>query len=134
MKSAITRLTTLLTLLAVSQVATAGSLENALDAYVDGLRTGDVKTLNKLFFDDGQFCLNGKTEIRCSSFAETLPSWVEKPDPKTSGRIESTEVIGESMARVTYELDFNGTSYIDHLLLYKKDGQWVVVAKTTFFK
>ena len=134
MRSAIARLTNLLALLAVSQSAIASSLENALDAYVDGLRIGDVRTLNKLFFSDGQFCLNSGAEIECSSFAEALPSWVTSPDPKTRGRIISKEVVGQSMARVTYELYFNGTSYIDYLLLYKKHDQWVVVAKTTFLE
>ena len=134
MKSVIAGVTSLFALLAVSQAATASSLEKALDAYVDGLRTGDVQTLNKLFFSDGQFCLNRQAEISCSSFADVLPSWVAKPDPKTRGRIISQEAVGESMARVTYGLEFNGTSYVDYLLLYQKDGHWVVVAKTTFIK
>lgn len=132
MRSTIIRLTSLLAVLALAQPAMAGSLENALDAYVEGLRSGDVKTLNKLFHDDGQFCLNGKAGIKCSSFAQALPTWVETPDPKTRGKVRSQEVIGQSMARVTYELDFNGTSYVDYLLLYKRQEQWVVVAKTTF--
>src|SRR5688572_8542960 len=120
MRSAIGRLMTLFALFAVSQTAIADSLENALDAYVDGLRTGDVKTLNKLFFNDGQFCLNTGAGIDCSSFAKALPSWVANPDPKARGKVRSKEVIGQSMARVTYELDFNGMSYVDYLLLYKK--------------
>jgi Putative lumazine-binding len=128
------RLTALSIFMAGSKLATAGPLEDALGAYVEGLRTGDAKTLNKLFFNDGQFCLNRGTEIICSSFAKAIPSWVVVPDRKASGKITSKEVIEESMARVTYELDFNGDSYIDYLLLYKKNGQWVVVAKTTYLR
>lgn len=134
MRSAIIRLASLLAVLALSQPAMASSLENALEAYVDGLRSGDVKTLNKLFYDDGQFCLNGKAGIKCSSFAQTLPSWVEQPDPKARGKILSKEVTGPSMARVTYELELNGTTYVDYLLLYQRDERWLVVAKTTFIK
>lgn len=134
MRPAIIRLTSLLAVLALSQPAMASSLENALEAYVDGLRSGDVKTLNKLFYDDGQFCLNTRAAIKCSSFAQALPTWVQRPDPKTRGKIRSQEVIGQSMARVTYELDFNGTSYVDHLLLYKSEDRWIVVAKTTFLE
>jgi Putative lumazine-binding len=44
------------------------------------------------------------------------------------------EVIGDSMASVTYELQFGERSYVDHLLLYLQQGQWVVVAKTTFIE
>jgi hypothetical protein len=134
MRLAIALLVTLFPIFAAPQAAVASSLENALDAYVHGLRIGDVKTLRKLFFSDGQFCLNSGAEIDCSSFAKALPSWVSNPDPKARGKIRSKEVIGQSMARVTYELDFNGASYIDYLLLYKKNDQWVVVAKTTFLK
>src|SRR5688572_2629537 len=110
MRLATARLIALFALCAVSQAAIASSLEHALSAYVDGLRIGDVKTLNKLFFNDGQFCLNSGSGIDCSSFAKALPSWIANPDPKTRGKIRSKEVIGQSMARVTYELDFNGTS------------------------
>jgi hypothetical protein len=134
MRSAGIRLTALLAVFALSQPAMASSLENALEAYVDGLRSGDVKTLSKLFYDDGQFCLNGKAGIKCSSFAQTLPSWVEQPDSKARGKILSKEVTGPSMARVTYELEFNGTTYVDYLLLYQRDDRWLVVAKTTFIK
>lgn len=134
MRSAIIRLTALLAVFAPSQPAMASSLESALEAYVEGLRSGDVKTLNKLFYDDGQFCLNGKAGIKCPSFAQTLPSWVEQPDPKARGKILSKEVTGPSMARVTYELEFNGTTYVDYMLLYQRDDRWLVVAKTTFIK
>ena len=127
-------LTTFAALAVMSQAAAATSVEGALDAYVEGLRIGDVSTLAEVFFADGQFCRANLGEIRCSSFAEALPSWVEKPDHRTRGRIVSKEVVGDAMARVTYELEFNGDSYIDYLLLYKKEGRWLVVAKTTFIK
>jgi Putative lumazine-binding len=134
MRLYIARLTAVFVLVAASQAVLASSLENALDAYVEGLRTGDMKTLHKLFIHDGQFCVNSGAEINCSSFAKAIPSWVAKPDPKTSGKIRSKEVIDQSMARVTYELDFNGVTYIDYLLLYRKNDQWIVVAKTTLLK
>lgn len=114
----------------VSSSVAADSLDAALDAYVEGLRKGDLSVLEGLFFSEGQFCMNRQEGIRCSSFAAVLPSWIEEPDPQAVGRIRSREVNG-SMARVTYELDFNGTSYVDHLLLYERAGQWRVVAKTT---
>lgn len=134
MRLAMGRSATLLALLAMSQMAVAESLESALDAYVGGLRSGDITTLRKLFFSDGQFCSHRAAEIDCSSFAQVLPSWVAKPDPQARGKIRSQETIAETMAKVTYELDFNGQTYVDHLLLYKKQNQWLVVAKTTFLE
>ncbi|MGH8252216.1 MAG: nuclear transport factor 2 family protein [Steroidobacteraceae bacterium] len=114
------------------QAACASSLEESLSAYVEGLRTGNVKTLEKLFHKDGQFCLNSADGIECSSFAAVLPTWAAKPDPGARGKVKAMEVIGDSMASVTYELQFGERSYVDHLLLYIQEGHWVVVAKTTF--
>lgn len=127
---------TLAALVPLSQAvaAAATSVEDALEKYVEGLRLGDAKILGEVFFADGQFCRTDLREIRCSSFAEVLPAWVMNPDPKARGRIVSKEVTEDSMARVTYELEFNGDSYIDYLLLYKKEGRWHVVAKTTSVK
>lgn len=116
------------------QAACANPLEEALSAYVEGLRTGNVKTLEKLFLKDGQFCLNGADGIECSSFAAVLPTWAAKPDPGARGKMKAMEVIGDSMASVTYELQFGERSYVDHLLLYLQKGHWVVVAKTTFIE
>lgn len=128
------KLAALAVLAALSQTAAAASVEDALDAYVKGLRIGDMKTLGEVFFADGQFCRANQGGIRCSSFAEVLPSWVERPDPKARGKVVSKEVVGDSMANVIYELEFGGDTYIDNLLLYKKEGRWVVVAKTTTIK
>ncbi len=116
------------------QAAWANPLEEALSAYVEGLRTGNVKTLEKLFLKDGQFCLNGTDGIECSTFAAVLPTWTAKPDPEARGKVKAMQVIGDSMASVTYELQFGERSYVDHLLLYMQKGHWVVVAKTTFIE
>lgn len=134
MRSTIVPLAAAFTVLTASQTAMADTLEDALGAYVEGLKTGDVKTLKKLFLDQGQFCLNRKSEIKCTSFAEALPAWVEKPDPATSGKLITKEIVEDSMARVSYQLDFGGEKYLDYFLLYKNGGRWVVVSKTTFIK
>ncbi len=128
------RWATLAALVTLSPAALATTVEDALEAYVEGLRIGDVKTLGEVFFATGQFCRSSQGGIRCSTFAESLPSWVEKPDPKARGKMVSKEVLGDSMASVTYELEFGGDSYTDYLLLYKKEGRWLVVAKTTLVK
>ena len=134
MRSVIVPLAAAFTVLAVSQTAMGDTLEDAMGAYVEGLKTGDVKTLNKLFHDQGQFCVNRKSEIKCTSFAEALPTWVEKPDPAASGQLITKEIVEDSMARVSYQLDFGGENYLDYFLLYKNGGRWIVVSKTTFIK
>jgi hypothetical protein len=110
------------------------SPEQALEAYMDGLRDGSLEKLQELFLADGQFCsvaTKPTRRIDCRKFNEVLGSWVAKPDPGTSGRVIHRKDATPSMSAITYELDFAGTKYIDQLLLYRVEGRWQVVAKTT---
>jgi len=110
------------------------SPEQALQAYVDGLREGSLPKLQQLFLADGQFCsvaTKPTQRIDCRRFSEVLGSWVAKPDPGTNGRVLHRKDATPTMSAITYELNFAGTEYIDQLLLYRFDGRWQVVAKTT---
>ncbi|MCU0495472.1 MAG: GNAT family N-acetyltransferase [Chloroflexaceae bacterium] len=105
------------------QVAT---LEHAMNAYVEGLRTGKLELLQTLFWGDGQFCVyvDSEEKILCKTFSEVLASWVETPDPEASGKIIAQELIEGVMGRVTYALTFHGKYYTDYLLLYLVDGKY----------
>lgn len=110
------------------------SPELALEAYVNGLRTGSLERLRELFLSDGQFCsvsAEPGRRIVCNKFSEVLGGWVAKPDPLASGRIVHRKDAAQSMSAITYELNFGGDRYIDQLLLYRSEGRWWVVAKTT---
>ena len=110
------------------------SPEAALEAYVDGLRTGRVERLQALFLPDGQFCTlakDGAAPISCKRFAEVLGGWTARPDPAATGRVLDRRDATPSMSAVTYELHFGGDRYVDQLLLYRTDAGWRVVAKTT---
>lgn len=113
---------------------TPASPEQALEAYVEGLRTGRVEILERLFLPDGQFCAlraNKGPAIDCKRFAEVLGSWAAQPDPATTGRVLDRHDAAPSMTAVTYELHFAGDRYVDQLLLYRTPAGWRVVAKTT---
>jgi hypothetical protein len=110
------------------------SPEAALEAYVDGLRTGRVERLEKLFLPDGQFCTlaeEGAAPIGCKRFADVLAGWAARPDPAATGRVLDRRDATPSMSAVTYELHFGGDHYVDQLLLYRTGAGWRVVAKTT---
>ncbi|WP_447753677.1 nuclear transport factor 2 family protein [Sphingopyxis fribergensis] len=122
-------------LLAVPAAGSApSSPEAALDAYVAGLRSGQVAQLQALFLPDGQFCTlaEGKTPpVECRRFAEVLGGWAARPDPAATGRVLDRRDATPSMSAITYELHFGGERYVDQLLLYRTDAGWRVVAKTT---
>lgn len=110
------------------------SPEAALEAYVDGLRTGRVERLQALFLPDGQFCTlaaDRTPAVDCKRFAEVLGGWTARPDPSASGRVLDRHDAVPSMSAITYELHFGGDRYIDQFLLYRTDAGWRVVAKTT---
>lgn len=119
---------------APAHAAAPSSPEQALEAYVGGLRTGRVEELQRLFVPDGQFCTlsaDSDTPVGCKRFAEVLASWAAHPDPRASGRVLDRRDATPSMTAVTYELNFGGDRYIDQLLLYRTAAGWRVVAKTT---
>lgn len=110
------------------------SPEQALEAYVGGLRTGRVELLQALFLPDGQFCTlakSGDAPVGCERFADVLGGWAARPDPAATGRVLDRRDATPSMSTVTYELHFGGDRYIDQFLLYRTDAGWRVVAKTT---
>ncbi|WP_338425740.1 nuclear transport factor 2 family protein [Sphingopyxis kveilinensis] len=110
------------------------SPEQALEAYVEGLRTGRVEILEELFLPDWQFCAlraNKNPAIDCQRFAEVIGRWAAQPDPATTGRVLDRHDAAPSMTAVTYELHFAGDRYVDQLLLYRTPAGWRVVAKTT---
>jgi len=122
-------------LLATSATAAVPpSPERALEAYVDGLRTGRVERLQELFLPDGQFCTlaeGNASPVDCKRFAEVLASWAARPDPSATGRVLGRHDATPSMSAITYELHFGGDRYLDQLLLYRTEAGWRVVAKTT---
>lgn len=110
------------------------SPDEALEAYVGGLRTGRVELLQALFLPDGLFCTlaeSGDAPGGCKRFAEVLAGWAARPDPAATGRVLDRRDATPSMSAVTYELHFGGDRYVDQLLLYRTDAGWRVVAKTT---
>ena len=112
----------------------SSSPEQALEAYVDGLRTGRVELLQELFLLDGQFCTFAADKtpaVDCKRFGEVLGSWAAQPDPAATGCVLDRHDAAPSMSAVTYELHFGGDRYVDQLLLYRTPAGWRVVAKTT---
>ena len=110
------------------------SPERALEAYVDGLRTGRVERLQELFLPDGQFCTlaeGNASPVDCKRFAEVLASWAARPDPSATGRVLGRHDATPSMSAITYELHFGGDRYLDQLLLYRTEAGWRVFSKTT---
>jgi hypothetical protein len=112
----------------------ASSPEQALEAYVGGLRTGQIELLQGLFLPDGQFCTlaaNKTPAVDCQRFADVIGGWAARPDPTATGRVLNRHDAAPSMSAITYELHFGGDRYIDQLLLYRTPAGWRVVAKTT---
>jgi hypothetical protein len=113
------------------------AVEAVFSDYVGGLAEGNLGKLSRAFAPEGVFVVvkaakDGKPAMVASRpFKDELPSWAANPDPTTSGRIIGITVQND-MSSVQAELDFGADRFQDNLLLYKIDGRWQIVAKTTY--
>jgi len=115
----------------------ATAIEAVFADYVGGLAEGDLARLSNAFSPEGAFvsvdaAQNGKTTVVSRPFKNVLASWAANPDPTTSGRITSVAIGNDVMASIQAELDYGADRYEDNLLLYKLEGRWKIVAKTTY--
>jgi len=114
------------------------AVEAVFSDYVGGLAEGDLGRLARAFAPEGVFVVikaakDGKPAMVASRpFKDELLSWAANPDPTTSGRIIGITVQNDHMSSVQAELDFGADRFQDNLLLYKIDGRWQIVAKTTY--
>ena len=114
------------------------AVEAVFSDYVGGLTEGDLGRLSRAFAPEGVFVVvkaakDGKPAmVESRPFKDELHSWAANPDPTTSGRIIGITVQNDHMSNAQAELDFGADRFQDNLLLYKIDGRWQIVAKTTY--
>ena len=113
------------------------AVEAVFADYVEGLAEGDLARLSNAFSPEGVFvsvdaAQNGKTTVVSRPFKNVLASWAASPDPTASGRITGVAIRNDFMASIQAELDYGTDRYEDNLLLYKLEGRWKIVAKTTY--
>ena len=113
------------------------AIEAMFADYVEGLAEGDLARLSNAFSPEGVFvsvdaAQNGKTTVVSRPFKNVLASWAANPDPTASGRITGVAIRDDFVASIQAELDYGTARYEDNLLLYKLEGRWKIVAKTTY--
>lgn len=119
-----------LTIASCENAPPPAALQKPLDLYVSGLREGRLELLRQAFLPNGRFCWKAAADsVICEPFSTVLPTWTT-PDPLCEGHVLSWEAT-EEMARVTFELEYDGLRFKDHLLLYKPGTDWVIVSKST---
>jgi hypothetical protein len=112
---------------------TAGPAE-ALADYVGGLRNGDTEQLLRVLHPAGQVCFQpGPTRptAACEPFSSAAPRWTKTADPAARGKVLHQHDATANMTTITYELFVRDTHFIDQFLMYRVDGRWWVMAKST---
>lgn len=114
------------------------SIEAVFGDYVAGLAKGDVARLSSAFSPEGVFVSvraaqdSKPATVVSRPFKDVLASWAANPDPTAFGRITGIAIQNDFMASIQAELDYGTDRYEDNLLLYKLEGRWKIVAKTTY--
>ena len=109
-------------------------VEAILNKYIEGIRTGDVALLKRIFDKDarlhgyimGNF-VNGPLDVFLKDVAE-------KPAPVKSGEPFRASIVdihvNENVARATViEQSYFGLNFMDHFHLLKSAQGWVIVDK-----
>jgi hypothetical protein len=115
----------------------SGALEAVFADYKAALRTGDKAIADRVFLPDGGFhfirpAADGKpTAVISRPFKDVVPGWLARPDTTVAGHITKLAIQNETMATIEAKLDFGTNSFDDSFQLYKIDGQWRIVSKTT---
>ncbi|MDH0289317.1 nuclear transport factor 2 family protein [Pseudomonas sp. GD04087] len=104
----------------------------AVQAYIDGYRSGDIAGIEKAFHEDsimwgytGDELLQGPAVPVFASFFKALGA-----SPNTRSRMDILAIAPTAaVVRVDMENDILGASFHDFLSLLKIDGQWKIISK-----
>jgi Putative lumazine-binding len=103
----------------------------ALNAYLEGHRTGQADAFRRafhpdarmLYVRDGQFV---KTEI--AEYIARAPGKPAADEDQRRRRIDSIDIVGDAaIAKIT--LDYPEVTFTDYMTLLKVDGEWRIVSK-----
>jgi len=109
------------------------SIREVIGYYADGMRTGDLATLERGFHEQAILCGYLGDDLIAGPIAE-LYAWVgANPAPAATGdpfscEVLAVEVTGRVASARVRESDHHGT-VIDYFHLLKVGGQWSIVSK-----
>ena len=107
-------------------------VREAVQAYFDGMMTGEVALLERAFHPAARLLGTGDDGLMVIPFenwAERVPNWA--PGAAASGytnRILEVDIAGNAAVAKT-ELIWPDVRYIDYLSLLQVDGEWKIVNK-----
>ena len=109
-----------------------GAITNALEAYIEGARSGDAEKLKQAFDERAWMfgSLGGRrVDVPIMQMIEMIKA--QPMGESYEARITSVEKVGDA-ARVTLEETgcWGSVSFTDFFGLSKIDGQWRIVSKT----
>ena len=109
-----------------------GAITSAVEAYIDGARTGDAAKLKEAFDERAWMfgSLGGqRIDVPIMQMIEMIKA--QPMGESYEARITSVEQVGDA-ARVTLEETgcWGSVSFTDYFGLSKIDGEWKIVSKT----
>ncbi len=105
--------------------------------YFNGAANGDQKLLSQAFdLEFGHVKMisinkeTGKETIRSVSLKEFSGYFKEATKDTWTANILSVDIVDNKMAMVKLDFDTPKTHYIDYLVMYKRQNEWLITNKT----
>jgi Putative lumazine-binding len=106
-------------------------IEQKIDGYVRGCRTGDETYLKAAFHPDARmFGAVGEDRYDVPIFGGMSTAVSQQPTVDHQADIEVIEITGDAAYVKLIESGFWGQDFVDYFLLSRIDGEWQIVAKS----
>ena len=126
--------------LAHAKAETSSEYQAVVDTaynYFNGAANADQALLAKAFdMEFGHIKMNiidkdsGKETIRSLTLKEFSAFFKKATADTWQAKILSVDIVDDKMAMVKLDFDTPKTHYVDYLVMYKREGQWLIVSKT----
>lgn len=104
-----------------------------IEAYFDGIYTGNAAGLRAVFHATAQVTDNVKGEFRVRSAEEYILAVASRQSPQALGEARTMRAITvevlDGVASVTARLEMLGQRYFNVLSMLEDGGQWLIVHK-----
>jgi hypothetical protein len=110
------------------------AIRDAVSRYADGLHSGDIDLLRKVFHPDGMMYGASAKAVTITPIEGLFDYVAANEAPTVSGEPHECTIVdirrsGNAALAEVAERSLYGTDYVNYLLLVKIDGEWKMVCK-----
>ena len=113
-------------------------IRSVVDAYLDGLYTCDINTLDRVFHPRAIYATTDEPEPMYRDMDEYFPVIAARQSPASrneerNGAIDEIQLAGDNTAFARVRVTMLGRDFIDFLSFVREEGRWLIIAKVFHF-